>query len=266
MKLFPLLAPLCLIACGNAPDPSADQAEPVADSGGPVSVPGQKPAFHHDEKTDLVEFAFGWSAEAAAVPELARRFEAELANERSDLIDLARTEKAYRDKEGFDFNRLTFSRSYETAGQSERLLSLRIDSYSYTGGAHGNGGTTALLWDRSNRDEIPFADLFSTKPSRDQLLVDRWCSTLDAAREEKRGEPVGNGGMFDECPPLDDIAIIPSDKDSNGRFEQLLLVASPYVAGPYVEGEYEIALPVTSAVIAALKPKYRTSFEAQSGQ
>jgi hypothetical protein len=43
----------------------------------------------------------------------------------------------------------------------------------------------------------------------------------------------------------------------------LVFVASPYVAGPYVEGEYEIALPVTSPIIAALKSGYRDSFAAQ---
>jgi len=48
---------------------------------------------------------------------------------------------------------------------------------------------------------------------------------------------------------------------ANGIIDQISFVASPYVAGPYVEGAYEIALPVTSAIIAALKPEYRSSFE-----
>ena len=43
-------------------------------------------------------------------------------------------------------------------------------------------------------------------------------------------------------------------------------VADPYVAGSYAEGRYEIRLPVTAAFVAALKPEYRASFEAQRVQ
>jgi len=45
--------------------------------------------------------------------------------------------------------------------------------------------------------------------------------------------------------------------------EILRLIADPYVAGPYAEGNYTVDLAVTSAVIAALKPEYRASFELQ---
>jgi hypothetical protein len=69
--------------------------------------------------------------------------------------------------------------------------------------------------------------------------------------------------MFDECPKLDEIAIVPTDKNGNGRFERLILTASPYVAGPYSEGSYEIDLSVTADLIAALKSEYRGSFESQ---
>ena len=95
------------------------------------------------------------------------------------------------------------------------------------------------------------------------MLTPRWCDALNKAREEKRGEPVGGGGMFDECPKLDEISIIPTDKDGNSKFERLVLIADPYVAGPYVEGDYEIDLPVTGDLIAALRSDYRESFEAQ---
>ena len=100
----------------------------------------------------------------------------------------------------------------------------------------------------------------------DRLLTQRWCDALNKAREEKRGEPVGGEGMFNDCPKLSEIAIVPTDKDKNGRFERLILTASPYVAGPYVEGSYEIDLPVTPDLIAALKADYRDSFEAGQPQ
>ncbi len=38
------------------------------------------------------------------------------------------------------------------------------------------------------------------------------------------------------------------------------LIADQYVAGSYAEGPYEITLPVTPAVIAAVKPGNRAAF------
>jgi hypothetical protein len=89
-----------------------------------------------------------------------------------------------------------------------------------------------------------------------------YCRALDAERRKRRqGERLG--GDFDECPKYGDLAIAPVDKNRNGRFDTIQFVASPYTAGPYAEGEYSIALPVTSQLIAAIKPEYRSSFERQ---
>ena len=220
----------------------------------------------YDEKNDLIEFHFGWSAEAAAVPQLVERFRAEMDKEKSDLIAGAEEDKAFREKEGFDFNGFMSSTDYKSAGQSARLLSLKVEAGSYTGGAHGNYGVGGLLWDRAASREIKVADLFVEPANMDRLVTQRWCDALNEAREEKRGEPVGGGGMFDDCPKVSEIAIIPSDKSQNGRFDALMLVASPYVAGPWVEGSYEIELAVTPELVAALKGNYRASFEADQPQ
>jgi hypothetical protein len=89
-----------------------------------------------------------------------------------------------------------------------------------------------------------------------------WCDALNMARLEKRGEPIGGGGMFDDCPSLDDIVVIPSDADKDGRFEKRVLVASPYVAGPWVEGAYEVELAVTPELVAGMKSGFQSSFRA----
>ena len=189
-----------------------------------------------------------------------------MAKAKGELAAGAKEDKAMRDKEGFDFNGYQSSTDYQTAGQSPRVLSLFVDASAYTGGAHPNHGTNALLWDRQAAREIKIADLFAEPANRDRLLTQRWCDALNKAREEKRGEPVTGSDMFDECPKLDEIAIVPTDKDGNARFERLILTASPYVAGPYVEGSYEIDLPVTADLIAALKADYQPSFEADQPQ
>jgi hypothetical protein len=255
---------LALAACGQ-PSESAP-ANQVADAppapAAPPAVPASK-AFVFDEKNDLIEFHFAWSTEAAAVPQLVNRFQAEMKKAKDELLAGAKEDKAFRDKEGYDFNGYQSSTDYKTAGQSNRLLSVSVDVANYTGGAHGNYGTGGLLWDRAQNKQIAIADLFAAVQNMHRLLTQRWCDALNKAREEKRDEPVGGDGMFDECPKLDEISIIPTDKNGNGKFDRLLLVADPYVAGPYVEGSYEIELPVTGNLIAALRSEYRESFELQ---
>lgn len=260
------IAALLLAACGpQAADP------PATNAAGAATAPAASPAapakpFAVEEKTGLYEFSFSWPAEAAAIPQLVTRFQAEMAKARSEIAGGAEVDAAMRKKQGFDFNPFSSSTAYRTAGQSSRLLSLSVEAWEYTGGAHGNGGTGALLWDRQAGKEIQTTDLFAQPASRDRLLVPRWCDALNKAREEKRGEPVSGDGMFDDCPALNDIAVIPADKDKNGKFERLLLIASPYVAGPYAEGSYEIELAATPGTVAALKAEFQPSFEVQGRQ
>ncbi len=264
MKLVMPLAAL-LASCSQQPaPPPANQAAEAAPAPKPAA-PAAK-AFVHDEKDELIEFHYGWSAEVAAVPQLVDRFSKDMEKVKADLVAGAKEDKAMREKEGFDFNGFSSTTDYTTAGQSPRLLSLSVDVAAYTGGAHGNYGTNGLLWDRQAAKEIQVADLFTEPSNMDRLLTQRWCDALNKAREEKRGEPVGGDGMFDECPKLGEIAIVPTDKDRNGKFERLALTASPYVAGPYVEGSYEIELPVTPDLIAGMKADYRDSFEAGQPQ
>lgn len=247
-------------ACSKA-ESAGDKAANAAPAL-PTPVEPAPQAFAVDEKSDLLDFHYGWSKEVSAIPALAGLLQADMDKIRGELMKSAADDKAARAKSGFEFHPYDSSTSYDTAGQSATLLSLRADHGEYTGGAHPNSMTSALMWDRTRNQEIKFASLFTSAENRDRLLLQRWCDALNKAREEKRGTPVGGDGMFDECPKLDDIAIIPTDKDSNGRFERLALIASPYVAGPYVEGSYEIELAVTPDLIAALREEFQGSFEA----
>ena len=219
-------------------------------------------AFVKDDNNDLVEFHYGWSKEAAAEPKLVETLKADMDKLWADIRSSANADRDERKKRGFEFHAYTSSTDYQTSGESGRLLSLRADHSEYTGGAHSNSMTSLLLWDRGTERAIKFGDLFTAPENRDRLLTQRWCDALNVEREKKRGAPVGGDGIFDECPKLDDIAIIPTDKDGNGKFEWLVLVASPYVAGPYVEGNYEVDLAVTPDLIAALGESYHNSFEA----
>ena len=262
MKAPLTLAILMLGGCGQQAEPRPDQATPAAAAAKPPRAPAT--AFVYDERNELIDFHYGWSAEAAGVPQLVQQFRREMEMEKTGLLAQAKADKAMRDKEGWPYHRLSRSTDYKTAGQSDRLLVLSVEHASFTGGAHGNYGTSSIFWDRTAGAEVSLGDVFTAVENMDRLLTQRWCDALNKAREEKRDEPVGGGGMFGECPKLSEVAIIPADDNRNGKFERLSLIADPYVAGPYSEGSYEIELAITPELISAVRSAYRDSFETQT--
>ncbi len=214
------------------------------------------------ETSRALEFDYSWPAEAAAIRSLDRRFrddaQAALRSARKDATDdmkLAASQKR-------ELHQHFFSRSWAAVGQSERLLSLESATGTFTGGAHPNSTNGALLWERRLNREIPLASLFLRPRALETLARTTYCKNLDAERRKRRqGEKLG--GQFDECPKFSELAISPVDRDKDRRFDRIRFIASPYVAGPYVEGAYEIDVPVSRQLMAAMKPAYRASFEPQ---
>jgi hypothetical protein len=210
-----------------------------------------------------LQFSFEWPAEAAAIPKLdlqlyteAKRDLAEAQKNAAEDQNLARQQKR-------DFNPHFFSMAWTTAGQTPRLLSLENQLGTFTGGAHPNSNHGSLLWDRKLNREIAVTALFGFAAQFSAITRATYCKNLDAERAKRRGGEKMDLPDFNACPKNSELAIYPVDGNKDGRFDRITLAASPYVAGPYVEGDYEIALPVTPALIAALKPEYRASFEAQ---
>ena len=86
-----------------------------------------------------------------------------------------------------------------------------------------------------------------------------FCKALNKERAARReGEQME---LFEDCiDPTEAVIILGS---SNRRvFDRIGFLIAPYLAGPYVEGDYEVTLPVTPAVLAKVKPQYRSSFAA----
>ena len=226
-----------------------------------LSAAAEAKPFKSELKNADADFSYSWSSEVAAVPALVKRFTADMRKQRAATIAGGREFNAERKKMGTEPVGYMHSTDITTAGQTPRLLSLRIDVGSYTGGAHGNHGSSALLWERRLGREIAVGDLFLRRTAFANLTRAAFCRALDKERMKRRGERVG--GQFDECPRYQELAIIPADSGKNSRFDIIRFVASPYVAGPYAEGEYELELPVTLQLIRAMKPLYRASFEPQ---
>ncbi len=215
--------------------------------------------FKTELKSKWLDFEYGWSSEANAIPALVARFSADMKKQRASLTAQAQKDAADRQKQGFPFNAYQQVTTITTVGQTPRLLSLRNDTYAFTGGAHGNSGTKAILWDRGTQKQIDLNALFRTGSVYLTAIRGPYCKALNAERKRRRqGEQLG--GDFDQCPQFSELTLLPADPKKKGRFNQILVVADPYVAGPYVEGSYDIGVPVTAGLIAKLKPEYRPSF------
>jgi len=261
--LVPVL--VLLAACSeNAPLPEANNGAPAVSNASVPATPADTPrakAFSAEEENDLYGFSYGWPAQAAAVPQLVARFTKDMEKSKAELIAGAKEDREERVRQRYDYHPHEAQVSYETAGQSDRLLSLESSVYGFTGGAHGSSGSGSLLWDRKLARELSISDLLQPGMSWSGAIRQPFCTLLDREREKRRGEPVRPDDLFGDCPKYRDVTVLLSDEDKNGLFDHIHVIADQYVAGPYAEGPYEIPLPITAALIERLNADYRASFE-----
>jgi hypothetical protein len=241
-----------------APSPSAS-ASASAQSNGARSV---------QEETDDFRFAYAYPAEAGRIPELAAVLDGRLERLRVQLAgQSAQGREAARDN-GFPFNKYSASVDWQAVADTPRFLSLSARLTSYTGGAHGDYGFDSLVWDKTTGRALQVGEFFTSTAALEDVVGTRLCELLDAERAKRRGEEAADAAAataaapddpFNACVPLSDTTLLLGS--SNGRaFNRIGVQIGPYVAGPYAEGSWEFTLPVTAAVLAAVKPEYRNAF------
>lgn len=212
--------------------------------------------------SNALEFSYEWPQKVQAIKGLHAYLNADLEKVfRQASGDSADDQKAAHTA-SYPFRQHSYSMSWDSEGESGRLISLEGDLEWDSNGAHPNSSTKALLWDRQLDRQVAVSDLFPAARAFPVQTRAAYCKALDAERLRRReGEKLE--GEFAECPPYKDLAILLVDRNHDRRFDHILFIAPPYVAGPYVEGDYEISLPVTANLVAALKPAYRGSFQPQ---
>lgn len=214
-----------------------------------------------EEENDLYEFKYSWPATAGAVPALAQELERRMTKLRDEMAGEARTFREEATGDGFPYHAYSYEGAWEVVADTPRFLSLSHAFYVYTGGAHGNSGMDALVWDRETGREVPVLDFFTSPAALEGALGKPFCDGLNAERRKRRGADYrpDPSDLFGGCPKLAELTVLLGS--ANGRtFDRIGLYAGPYVAGPYVEGAYEVTVPVTPAVLTAVKPEYRGAF------
>ena len=242
---------------GTAPDAATATATATAEAPKPVAVAFTDNAGKDDAAR---EFSYSWPAEVSAIPALVERFTAE----RTEILaeQKAEWEEAKREFAGEDcvacINR-SFEKSWDVVADLPRFLSLSASFYAYTGGAHGNGAFDALVWDREAGKAFDPKDMFRSDAAMQDALGAAWCKALKAEKMERMGEDYSPDDSFFPCPPVSDLTVLVGSSDKQA-FNRIGLIAAAYVAGSYAEGPYEVTLPVTPKVLAAVKPEYKAAF------
>lgn len=262
-------AVLLLCACS----PKADQQVPTDNAanealvanfaqrmaGKSTPAPPAKP-FEQSEKTGLLEFAYAWPAQAAAVPAIAQKFGKDLGVDKADALKMAGEDRKAAQQAGFPFHAHALEKRWSVTADTPRFLALQSSTYIYTGGAHGMTGYDALLWDKARQRETSAEAVMTSSAAFADAIHDRFCAGLDKARAKKRGAPVLRGDdPFSKCiDPMKEVLVLTS---RDGKLiDGVTVVIAPYSAGPYAEGSYEVPLPVDAAMRKAIKTEYQDAF------
>ncbi len=263
---LPVLAVLALAACHPSPDGAAAARATSSPVPAPsaASAPAVPVAARHVRiESELVDFDYAYPANAGAIPALKRLLDADIERHKARLTASATQGRKDAKEGGFPFHPFGYWVEWRTVTDLPGWLSLSAEVGTYEGGAHPNHGFDTILWDRqANRRRAP-ADLFTARQALVAAIREPFCRALDSQRQEKRG---GDGKLgsgieeFDDCiDPLDNGTLILGSSNRKA-FDRLGILVPPYNAGPYAEGSYEVTLPVTPAVLAAVKPEFRAVF------
>lgn len=247
----------------GGPQPAASETasvEAAAPTQAPPTAPLAAKGRSEAVENDAYSFAYSYPDQAAAIPGLRAMLDQRLDAAKADVVSSARSGKAEAAKDGFPFHAYERQAEWKVVTDLPGWLSLSSTLYEFSGGAHGMSNYDALLWDRGADTARKPGDLFASQDALRDAIQAPFCDMLDQQRSKKRGEPVQRSGqMFTECiDPTAQTVILGS---TNRRtFDRIGVLVAPYEAGPYAEGSYEVTVPVTAKVIAALKPAYRPAF------
>jgi hypothetical protein len=271
MKRLPAIIVMAaaVSACPGPPEPDPDATPTVTATPTPTvsasATASSNGARAVSEETDDFLFEYSYPAEAGKIAELASLLDVQLAERREDLA--AESVEARREarENGFPYNKHSYSAEWKVVADLAQWLSLSSDVATFSGGAHGNYTVESLIWDKKNERSLDALELFTSPAALEKAFGGRFCEALNGERAERREEPVAvdSDNQFDQCPGIEELEILVGS--SNRRtFNRLTVYAGPYVAGPYAEGAYEIDLNVDSAILEAVKPKYRQAFSARN--
>lgn len=209
------------------------------------------------EANQIVDFRYSFPTIAGSYPALLAHIRADRAKSYSEAVRSARDDAQSARQHKFPFHQHQFWRDWTLAGDAYPLLSLQSHADFYTGGAHPNHVSSALLWDEKKDWAVEVDRLFGGPGKLWSQIRTIYCRKLDQERARRQiSSPAA-------CPERKELTIVPADTDFNHELDTLRIIADPYVAGAYVEGAYVVSLPVTPGLLTSIDPPYQSAFEVQ---
>jgi hypothetical protein len=203
------------------------------------------------------DFAYRYPPQAARIAPLKAWLEADKAKQRAAIARDAATFRREAKRDGFPFRKYEAQKEWKVVADTPRFLSLSVSDYSYSGGAHGGTASGGLLWDKRAGRRVDPKAVFVSPAALQAAVMPGWCWWMRGERTRRVGTVAD--AFFQKCPPIKDVTVLLGS--SNGRaFDRIGVIADQYVVGSYAEGQYEHTLPVTAAVLRAVKPEYRGAF------
>ena len=247
-------------AVAQAVAPAGAMAMGAATAASPAAAPEGR-ARKVRIRNALFDFDYAYPVQAGHIPALKAWLDADLAKSRAELERSARDGQADAKAAGNPFTPYASDTAWQVVADLPSWLSLSAAVSDFTGGAHPNHGYTALVWDKAAGQRLVAIDLFVSKAALSRAIRGAFCDALDKQRAKRRDAPVNraSGDDFDQCiDPVGSTLILGSA--GHQAFDRIGVLVGPYEAGSYAEGDYDITLPVTPAVLAAVKPQYRKAF------
>ncbi|MGE4430785.1 MAG: DUF4163 domain-containing protein [Sphingobium sp.] len=244
-------------------DPSAAGETAAGNQAAGQSSAGNAADVAIERKDEALAFKYEWPDEAAAIVPLDTWLRSHAETQYKKAHTEAENGQKMAAKDEYPFRQYSFDQSWESVADLPSVLVMKSEGYTYTGGAHGMPFATSLIWDRKAGKRMATKDLIDTARLTTSAR-DNFCKELNRQREEKRGEKMdpdakGSIAEFNQCPVMAEQEIIPMSRNKQA-LDTLRVIIGPYVAGPYAEGSYDIDLPMTPAMIAAINPAYRGWF------
>lgn len=201
-----------------------------------------------------IEWRWRVAPEAATQPALLASMRATALKAAVKARSDAAADAVSAQKSGFPFRPYETISDWSLAADTPHLLALAGETYSFTGGAHGNTGYAARIWDKTAKRSIPIDALFTDWPRAQAIIEPAFCKALAVEQRRRLGtEPLND---MNACPKLSEQPMLPW-AGIGSRAAQLRVLVAPYVAGSYAEGSYLITLPWPDTVRGLVKPAYR---------
>jgi hypothetical protein len=182
---------------------------------------------------------------------------ADEAKTRATLIHDAAQGQQEAAKDKYPFHPYAHWQEWQVVTDLPDWLSLSSLVGTDSGGAHPNYAYAAILWDKRAGQQRQALDLFTARAALAGAIHADFCKALDAQRAKSAAARPAWAATAALTPASILAQTLILGSRNHKTFDRIGFLIAPYEAGPYAEGSYEVTLPVTPAVLAAVKPEWR---------